>query len=293
MKRLLFFMLLVVSACSVHNHLAVPAVQFQWIGPEINPYVKILHLKDSNALILKVAETNVNNQHAGNFLVKDKKGSLTYYALILGYGHDTILYSKKIKKNDVKSLDSAFIQTTLINKDTVEDYSKMQVYDAGSIDLELYQNRYYSKIRANALQVYIQENMGTEERKKMINVVEKLSRYKHLPGKKFSDIEKYDTIYIHFTYGNLQAKEPRFKSIPQKQYTFYTGRSSMNFFFQKGNDSLKVPRSFLKTHSNQIVDYFFFLKNNAYYLGFRKRTIILIDDNGKDLYLKNVIYGSL
>ncbi|MFP9115160.1 hypothetical protein ACLI1A_14575 [Flavobacterium sp. RHBU_3] len=288
MKKYLLILAVIVMGCSLHRELKVPAVQFQYIDHKTNPYVKLLHLKDSNALILKTCIKDYSSPYAGDFLVKDSNGNLTFYMLVTGDRYDTLLYSRKLPKVQRDSLSNVFAEAASVNKAVVEDYTGAYVSDGDEIELELYQNRYFTKICSFYPEFYVNENIGMEERKKLLAVVKKVGRVSQLPAKNIKDIEKFDTLYVHFTYDKLQTKEPRFKNVTIKEYRFWRGSLSSDVFFQQGKDSVAVTRNFLKTHEKQIVDYFFFLKNHISTFQFKKKTVILIDDNGKELYLKKV-----
>lgn len=292
MKTIITFILLaVLTACSQRSHLVPGASAFDETSETINPFVKLLHLKDTNSVILRVATTNRNEPHTGDFLVQDTKGDITFYMVLIKW--DTLVYSKRLTKAQRDTIADVFVKTASIDKSVVQNTTGMTIYDAWGVDVELYKNRYAKKISSYAPYEYIEENIGAEERKKLLNVYHKACRYNHLPAKSSKELTDIDTVYVHFTYGKLQVKEPPFKKNVNKTYLYHASNSSFSFFYQTSKDSVEVPRSFLKTHKNQIVDQYYLLKNPGHYANLSEKTLYIIDDNGKNLYLKQVKYGSL
>lgn len=291
MKKLsllfLLVFLLLLAGCALQQHkLAVPAVQFQYVDTKTNPYVEILHLKDTNALILKTAIKNIHSPADGDFLVKDSKGNLTYYLMAL----DTIMYTKHFTGPEKDSLWNLFNEAATINKTVVEDSIEFCPSDGYELELEIYQQRYFTKIASYYPEYFIQENIGAAERSKMVRIAKKISRGQQVKAKSFTDIQKFDTIYIHFTYGKGQTKEHRLKKYFMKTYYFHRGGFREDMFPQQEKDSVKVSRSFLKQHEAQTVDYLFFIKHELSGYSLRGKTLILIDDNGKECYLKRVVH---
>lgn len=282
MKKLLLLLIVILTGCAMHHRLPLPAVQFQYVDTRINPYVKMLHLKDSNSLILRTATTNIHASNAGNFLVKDSKGNIFFYLLLSGYGHEPVLYSKKLSKVQTDMASGIFDEAATVKKEVVQDYGGLEIFDDRDIDLELYQNRYFTKIRSYAPEFYIEENVGVEERKKFLKIVSDVDCSNYLEAKKWQDIKDKDTIYVHFNYGPMQTKEPRAGRNILKTYSFHVNTLPQHLFSQYGKDSTEVNRSFMRKHKDEIIDYYFFMKNWKEKYSLKPKTLILIDDNGKN-----------
>lgn len=252
----------------------------------------MLHLKDSNSLILRVSY-RYDSSHTGDFLVKDSKGNLAYYTIMLGPGiNDTIIYNKKLKNEEAKKIKNIFKETIAINQAPLDINKDSIIYDAGGLELDVYQGRYFTKVKSYFDAYYKDKPLALEELKKIEKIASEINREKLVETKSYKDIEKLDTVYVYFNYGKLQAKSPPGNKY-RKMYDFFVESYSYHTFMHVESDSMMVKKSFLKKHKDNTINHFFFLKNPRYSFNLKDKTVILIDDNGKNIYLKKVRHAHI
>lgn len=292
MKQFLLLLIIIVTGCAMHHRLPVPAAQFQYVDTKINPYVKMLHLKDSNSLILRVSY-RYDSSHTGDFLVKDSNGNLTYCTIMLGPGiNDTVIYNRKLKKDEAKKITTIFNETIAIDQESLDINNDSLIYDAGGLELDVYQGRYFTKVKSYFDSYYKDKPIALEELKKMGKIASEINREKLVEAKSYRDIEKLDTVYVYFNYDKLQAKSPPGNKY-RKMYDFYLETYSYHTFMHIENDSMMVKKSFLEKHRDNTIDHIFFLKNPMDSFSLKHKTVILIDDNGKNIYLKKVRHAHI
>lgn len=186
MKKLL--LLFIFISCNVFSQeFTLPEVKFH--KDTLNSYARLLNLKDSHALILKVGYTNYwYGGTSSDFVVYNNDGTIEKYKTFLSFKAENTVKKIKVPKRKYVYYkqfitecvtDNLFdIDTTKLNIQTVTDENgitqSMTVHDATNISFELIKDNQYSKFESYAPELYIESKaIGYEEREKLVNLVNK------------------------------------------------------------------------------------------------------------------------
>ncbi|WP_116787741.1 hypothetical protein [Flavobacterium psychrotrophum] len=290
--RIITFILFIISSFVTAQKRDIPVIDFPNTSTTINPYVKFLGLKDENALILK-ASTYAKRNIDSNYLVMESNGKLHHYAICISYSDTIVLHTPALRK-DRQKLIELFKTIFLIYPITINKETEFTLAGPFTHKLGVYRNNKYFEY-----EVY--EYSDTKE---MINRHEKLMElqeiidYKqYIKAPDIEEIKKLDTVYVHYTHAKMQKIEiPGNNHKYPSSYMFYHMESAYELFFELRNKPreevlINVKRSFIRKHKNEIVDYTFFTKNRWEASFLRKKVVYIIDDDGKDIFLKKVKYS--
>jgi hypothetical protein len=162
----------------------------------INPYAKLLNLKDENSLIIKSSSSSYwfGGEYI-DFLVFENNGKIFKYGMFVTSNDKPKIKSKEIKRNKIKIiyykyLEDLFLNNKLdINKDLLKikekpnengTVSMMTISDSVDEYYEISQGNQTTYFGFYSVHSYIDENYpGIEDKKKFANLIsdfEKLIR---------------------------------------------------------------------------------------------------------------------
>lgn len=295
--RILLFILLFIPAFIIAQKKDIPVIDFNQVSQSINPYVKLLGLKDENALILKASINENKKRQSGNYLVMLSSGKLYHYAVYIS-DVDTLVLHTPAGKNDRKKLIDFFKTAATLDTVKARDYSYSIIMDAPVYQIGVYQKNNsfdYEAYSYGEEYLELEKAMGATHQK-ILTIYNALDYKQYLDVTDLETIKALDTVYVHFTHAEMQVVEiPGNDHKYPSSYMFYHNNFSHEHFFEQRKkpgqeDIINIDRNFIKQHKKAIVGYNFFLKYRWQLQFLRKKTMYIIDDNGERLFLKKVQY---
>lgn len=294
--RILFFILFI-PIFLIAQKKDIPVIDFNRASQSINPYVKLLRLKDESALILKASINENKKRRSGNYLVMMSSGKLYHYSVYIS-DIDTLVLQTPARKNDRKKLIDFFKTAATLDTVRARDYSYNIIMDTPVYQIGVYQknNSFDYEAYSYDEEYLAQEKAMGATHQKILTMYNALDYKQYLDVPELETIKALDTVYVHFTHAAMQAIEiPGNDHKYPASYMFYHNNFSHEHFFElrekTGQENIiNIDRNFLKEHKKAIVNYDFFLKYRWQLQFLRKKTVYIIDDNGERLFMKKVQY---
>ncbi|MFL9843647.1 hypothetical protein [Flavobacterium rhizosphaerae] len=187
MNKLL--LLLIITTFRIYSQeFNIPEIKFQSKNDTLN-YVKLLDLKDSNALIIKAGYTNYwYGGTNSDFLIYNNDGSIEKYKAFFSFKGERKIKKIKVPKRKYKHYWK-FIKDYAIDSLVAIDTRKLNIQkwtdekgviqtrsidDGTNIKFEILRDNNYSKFESYSAEYFIAEKVpGFEERKKFVLLVNK------------------------------------------------------------------------------------------------------------------------
>lgn len=175
----------------------IPNINFENINQNQNDYIKLLKLKDSNSLIIKITYgSGWHRSSNSKFIVYDNHGNVVLYETINSEGSSNKLKIRKLSLKNSKQylywefinrfnnaseyqIDKSKLNITqrTINNGKIEDklIEETVISDGHSITFEITQYNKNTIYASNSPEEYIKMKYpGMEERQKLMNLIKTL-----------------------------------------------------------------------------------------------------------------------
>lgn len=282
-KAILFF-IFYTPVCFAQQ--AIPVISFQNQTATINPYVKLLGLRDKDALIIRASENIETDTISGSYLVVLSNGDMYRYGVYFinektHIRKTTVANTDKSKflKNieEIETLDASQLNlkqvTTKGGTKTAIDFTNYPNYH-----LELYQSKKVSKFYSQAAEGFIEARAdGYLMRQKLVQLCKDLDFSETIKAYPIEQVKAKDTVYIRFRSGEFETKQ----KIAGDDYLYdiATGSQEHSYLLRKSSSkAISAEKDFIAKHKDEIIDYDFFLKYGYRTKFLHFRTLYIIDE---------------
>lgn len=171
------------------QHLEIPEIDFTTETENINPYIELLNIKDEQALIIKIGNSDYRSDGLqNNFLVFQNDGKIVFYECFFPYENDKERIKKRQIPKSKRKLYWDFLTDCVDNNrfsfvnhklNITERYNQdgtvSIIYNShGGVDyyIEIAQGNKYSAYSSYSPESYIQSKFpGWEEREKFVDLI--------------------------------------------------------------------------------------------------------------------------
>lgn len=266
-------------------------INFKETSTTVNPYVKLLYLKDTNALIVKANTGIPTGNFSGSYLVLFTNGEMYRYGV---YYINEKTHIRKIKITEAEQSkfrklieEAAALNASQLNlkQVTTKDGSKATIDFTNYPDyyLEIYHDKKVSKYYSKSADGFIEARAdGYPMRQKLVSLYNALDFSETIIAAPIEQVKAQDTVYIHFKKSEFEVKQ----QIAGGDYLYdiAVGEKQHLYLLQK-KDALQSqqPKDFITRHKDAVIDFDFFLKYGTKTGFLNLRTVYIINDeaNGK------------
>lgn len=251
-----------------------------------NPYLELLGITDTNALIIKATLNHENSSDEGSYIAFRSNGEIHRYG-IFNINNEIVVkhisITNPVEKQSLHNtlqVVSSLDQSQLDIKEIVYNGVSTSVYinDAGNYYLTIYKGDRLSHFQSEAPHEYIDAKVeGYEMRALFLQLFNAVDYKKAIQTKDINEIRKRDTIYVYYQKGPYETKMTMTQTGLGLYQFAIDNREHFNFTEVKNAGKYVSNSKELQHIRETMIDYDFFFKYGAEAQFLRSKKVFIVD----------------